>query len=65
LILALDGTHILHVFDGRIEAVIFDILNPVATATSGRGTVHCDRNTLCFFRRARCKEEGGEGKSGN
>lgn len=44
LILNFDGRHILHIVYGRVKAVIFDVLNPIATTTSGRRAIDGDWN---------------------
>ena len=38
----LDGSHVLNIFHRRIKSVLLDILDPVAAAASGGGTINCD-----------------------
>jgi hypothetical protein len=46
LVTAFDDCHVLHIFHSYVKAVIFHILNPVVTATSGGGKINGDGNAL-------------------
>jgi len=65
VVTALDYAYILYIFHGRIKSVFFHILDPVATAASGRRPKYRDGNFV-GIRHGTCTQQddsnGNQGK---